>query len=296
MKPSTAQLDGPTLKNIIIKFSEAWEQKIKMQGDVFTFHDGTIKQALTVLMENMDAIPWDNDLEDLLDREKVEAFISRMVNWYYGRFVDYNTRTKPIANSANLDLRKNPDRDDDLRMSQGWFDCLRWKDSILFKTVFDLAIYQMLMWELKPKTIIELGSGTGGSAVWMSDLMTAYDLDYKIISVDIIRPTIQYKNVTFVKGDAYEIETALSPQMLEQLPHPWLVIEDAHANVYGVLNYLHGFLKQGDYLNIEDSGAKQEDITAFLDNNKGSYTVDTLYCDFFGRNMTCSPDSIFRRE
>jgi cephalosporin hydroxylase len=303
MEKSTEQLDGQMLKSIIKKFYKAWVQKIKVQGDVLTFHDGTIHQALTVLSKNMNSIPWDNDLEDVLlsleqftDREYVEAFISHMVNWHYGRFVDYDTRTKPGTNGSNLDFLRKPEHYKNFSMSQGRFDCLTWKDTILFKTVFDLAIYQMMMWELKPKTIIEIGSGAGGSAIWMSDLLTAYNMDCKIISVDIIPPAIEYKNVTFLKGDSNEIETALDAQMLNQLPHPWLVIEDAHVNVQGVLNYLHQFLKQGDYLNIEDSGPKQEDIAAFLENKQGSYVVDTRYCDFFGHNLTCSGDSIFRRE
>jgi cephalosporin hydroxylase len=303
MKKSTVQLDGQMLKLIINKFSDAWVQKIKVQGDVFTFHDPTIQGALTVLLQNMDSIPWDSDLEDILQlleqftaRENIEAFISHMVNWYYGRFVDYDTRTKPGTNDPNLDFLRRPEHDKNFSMSQGRFDCLTWKDTILFKTVFDLAIYQMMMWELKPKTIIEIGSGTGGSAIWMSDLLTAYNMECRIISVDIIPPAIQYKNVTFLKGDSYEIGTALDAQMLSQLPHPWLVIEDAHVNVQGVLNYMHQFLKQGDYLNVEDSESKQEDIAAFLEDKKGSYMVDTLYCDFFGRNLTCSWDSIFRRE
>jgi cephalosporin hydroxylase len=303
MKKPNAQLDGQTLKLIILKFSDAWAQKIKDQGDVLTFHDGTIQQALTLFLQNMDAIPWNKDLDDILrllerftDRENAEAFISQVVNWYYGRFVDYDTRTKRGTNSAKLDFLRKSERDKTFNLSQGRFQCLTWKDTILFKTAFDLGIYQMLMWELKPKTILEIGSGTGGGAIWMSDLMTAFNIDCKIISVDIIPPAIQYKNVTFLKGDCYEIETALDAQMLNQLPHPWLVIEDAHANVLGVLNYLHQFLQQGDYLNIEDSTPKQEEIAAFLEDKKGSYMVDTLYVDFFGRNLTCSWDSIFRRE
>lgn len=303
MKESTLQLDGQTLKHIILKFSDAWVQKVKVQGDVLTFYDHTIREALTLLFGNMGSIPWDKDLEDILshlgeltERENVDTIISYMVNWYYGRFVDFDTRTKPVENSPNLDFLRKPDHDKNYLMSQGWFDCLTWKDTILFKTTFDLAIYQMLMWELKPKTIIEIGSGTGGSAIWMSDLLTAYDMDCKIISVDIIPPSTQYKNVTFLKGDSFQIEKCLDPQMLNQLPHPWLVIEDAHANVQGVLNYLHQFLKKGDYLNIEDSQAKQDDITAFLEDKKGSYKVDARYCDFFGRNLTCSWNSILRRE
>lgn len=303
MKDSTVQLDGQTLKRIIHKFSDAWVQKIKLQGNVFTFQDHTIQNALTLLLENMSSIPWDKDLEEILqlleqftDRENVETFLSYIINWHYGRFVDFDTRTKPTDNNPTLDFVRKPEHDKNFFLSQGWFNCLTWKDTILFKTVYDLGIYQMMMWELKPKTIIEIGSGEGGSAIWMSDLLTAYDMDCKIISVDIVPPAIEYKNVTFLKGDSYEIEKTLDAEMLSQLPHPWLVIEDAHVNVPGVLNYLHPFLKQGDYLNIEDSESKQEDIAAFLQNKKGSYKVDTLYCDFFGRNLTCSWNSIFRRE
>jgi hypothetical protein len=303
MKKTTAQLDGQRLKFIINEFSDAWVEKIKAQGDILTFHDRTIEEALSVISKNKDAIPWDNDLEDILtsfeqftERENVEALISQILNWHDGRFVDFDTRTKPGTNSPNLDFVRRTERDKNFNLSQGRFNCLTWKDTTLFKTVFDLAIYQMMMWELKPKTIIEIGSGTGGSAVWMSDLLTAFDMNCKIISVDITPPDIQYKNVTFLKGDAFEIEVALEAQMLNALPHPWLVIEDAHANVPGVLNYLHQFLKQGDYLNIEDSLRKQEEIAAFLEDKKGSYMVDALYCDFFGRNLTCSENSIFRRE
>jgi len=297
------QIDGQMLKSIIVKFSQAWVQKIKAQGNVLTFHDATIHKALTILKKKIDSIPWDKDLEDILllleqftERENVEDFISHVVNWHYGRFVDYDTRTTPRTDGTDLDFLRKSERDKNFGLSQGRFDCVMWKDTILFKSAFDLAIYQMMIWELKPKTIIEIGSGAGGSAIWMSDLLTAYNMDCKIISVDLVPPAIQYKNVTFLKGDCYEIDTALDAQMLDQSPHPWLVIEDAHVNVEGILNYLHQFLKQGDYLCIEDSDSKHEDIAAFLENNKGSYMVDTLYCDFFGRNVTCSLDSIFRRE
>lgn len=299
----SAELDGQKLKQIILKFSDAWAQKIKAQGDVYTFYDHTLHEALTLLFENMGLISWEKDLEEIIsqltqfaDRENVETLISYMVNWHYGRFVDFDTRTRSDSNNSNLDFIRKPVHDGSFTMSQGWFDCLRWKDTILFKTSFDVAIYQMMIWELKPKTIIELGSGNGGSAIWMADLLTAYGMDCKIISLDITPPPVEYKNVTFIQGDAYEIEASLNAEFLNQLPHPWLVIEDAHVNVQQVLNYFHQFLKQGDYLNVEDSADKQEYIAAFLEDKKENYLVDTLYCDFFGRNMTCSWNSIFRRE
>lgn len=136
-------------------------------------------------------------------------------------------------------------------MSQGRFECLKWKDIILFKTVYDLAIYQMLMWEQKPRTIIEIGSGTGGSAVWMADLMASYDVDSKIIS-----SKISDDNVTFLQGDCNEIEKIMKTQILEKLPHPWLIIEDAHVRTRSFKS-LSFTPARRFYLIVEDSENKQ---------------------------------------
>ena len=47
----------------------------------------------------------------------------------------------------------------------------------LFKTVYDFSVYTMLLWNLKPKTIVELGSGMGASAVWMADLLKMFEIE-----------------------------------------------------------------------------------------------------------------------
>ena len=51
-------------------------------------------------------------------------------------------------------------------LSQGTHGLFTWKNHTIFKSVYDLAIYSMLIEELKPDVIIEIGSGKGGSAVW----------------------------------------------------------------------------------------------------------------------------------
>ncbi|GAA0731523.1 hypothetical protein GCM10009430_43840 [Aquimarina litoralis] len=296
-KESKEQLDGKMLKIIFDEFSIAWSKKMDTQGNVPTFQDLLIKDGLTIFSLNIDRIHPDDDLEKIfvkmenfVPRENIEAFVSQIVNWYYGRYVNYDKRTK-----SNPNFLRKSSQDRSFSMSQGQFDCLKWKDTILFKTVYDLAIYQMLIWDLKPKTILEIGSGTGGSAVWMSDLIAAYGFDCQIISFDINPPSTKYKNVTFLKGDSNKIDTVLTVDMLKELPHPWLIIEDAHVNVHGVLSYFHRFMDKGDYLIVEDSGEKQEVIARFLEDKKQHYLVDALYCDFFGHNVTCSYDSIFRR-
>ncbi len=306
MMNSTQELDGKTLKELIEKFSHAWGQKLKLQGVVPTANDHNIKTGLSIFSQNSNAIPWEEDMkkillkmEDFAPRNAIEQFISHIVNWHEGRFVAYESRRKERAydiEGGALNFVRDSDKDASFDLSQGRFECLRWKDKLLFKTVYDLAIYQMILWELKPKTIIEIGSGTGGSAMWMSDLTRAYGLQSKIISLDIESPSFKYSNVKFIEGDCYKIESALKGKLLDNLEHPFLVIEDAHVNVCGVLKFLDQFLMPNDYLIVEDSEEKYEAISCFLKDKKSSYLVDTRYCDFFGRNVTCSHNSIFRRS
>ncbi|SFI25056.1 Cephalosporin hydroxylase [Streptosporangium canum] len=47
---------------------------------------------------------------------------------------------------------------------------LRGRELNLFKNVWDLAIYQRLLLEVRPRSIIEPGSGTGAGALWLSPI------------------------------------------------------------------------------------------------------------------------------
>ena len=63
----------------------------------------------------------------------------------------------------------------------------------------------------------------------------------------------------------------------------------------GVLRHLHPHLQSGDYVIVEDSRGKRQEIRRFLTQTPGRYRVDTRYTDFFGRNVTSAADAIFRR-
>lgn len=303
MEKSIDLLDGQMLKTIVEKFYDAWKQKLTEQEDVMTFHDHEIKQAIELLIQNYEFIPWHQGIEAIsrsfephVPRQNVMTFIAQIVNWYRGRFIDYQSRIAPgngHMKTNNLAFLKNANRDYSFSMSQGRFNCLKWKDTLLFKTVYDLGIYQMLIWEMKPKTIIEIGSGSGGSAIWMSDLIDAYNLETKIFSFDINPPQMTYKHVEFMEGDCYKIEAYFATEKMKDLPHPILLIEDAHVNVLGVLDHFHPFLQSGDYLIVEDSMEKQEVIKQFMTGKEEQYKIDSDYCDYFGYNVSCCIDSIF---
>lgn len=171
-----------------------------------------------------------------------------------------------------------------------------WKGMPVFKTVFDINIYQMILWDVKPKTILEIGSGTGSSAVWLADLVKNYGLDTYIYSMDIKKSNLKSDRVTFLEGNSSNLGDSFSPEFLRTFPRPMLVIEDAHNYVLEVMQYLHPFLKPGDYLVLEDSDSKDHSIATFMKENRDEYKVDTYYTDYFGINATCSVNSIFVRQ
>src|SRR5262245_20051882 len=195
---------------------------------------------------------------------------------------------------------EGPDRPSDvgeleLLMSQGTTACLSWKGSPLFKTVFDFAILPMLLWELKPGSVFEIGSGTGASARWIADTLAGFGSNAQVYSVDIKPVGETYPNVRFFAGDCKAPDSLFDAELLRSAPHPFLVIEDAHVNVHGVLAHVDGFLAKGDYLYVEDSGSKADELSRFCRHRAERYRVDTRYTDFFGRNATCAPNSIFVR-
>ena len=179
---------------------------------------------------------------------------------------------------------------------QGAPTLMHWRGTPLLKTVFDFAIYPALIAELRPRTVFEIGSGLGGSAIWFADHMALCGIDGQVHSVDLVKAELQHPNVSFHQGDCSATESLFDPALLRSEPHPWLVVEDAHHNVAAVIERMHEFLLPGDYLFIEDSEVKRPDIRAFLGTHPGNYLVDTRYTDFFGRNATCAGDSIYRED
>lgn len=206
----------------------------------------------------------------------------------HGRLVPYDVRRQDDSRRRPSDIG-----DRELIMSQGTTGCLTWKGAPLFKTAFDFALMPMLLWELRPQTVFEIGSGTGASARWLADLLRSMGLYGQVFSVDLHPIADTYPGVTFLAGDCAAPASLFDPLLLRQAPHPWLVIEDAHVNVHDVLAHLGGFLAAGDYLIVEDSGPKRAALDQFLAARPGQYRVDTRYTDFFGRNATCAPNSIF---
>ncbi|MEA3004119.1 MAG: hypothetical protein QOH81_2907 [Sphingomonadales bacterium] len=187
----------------------------------------------------------------------------------------------------------------------------RYRGVPTLKNPFDLALYARLLADLRPSTIIEIGSHAGGSALWFADTAAAIGLDTHVHSLDLAEVAgAGDPRVTFHRGDAHRLEESFGETFLASLPRPWLVVEDADhrfETTLSVLGFFDPHLAAGDYLVVEDGiltdmgvapdyeGGPLRAIHAFLAAAPGRYEIDRNYCDHFGRNVTWNVDGWLRR-
>lgn len=174
---------------------------------------------------------------------------------------------------------------------QGAGTVFRWRGVPCFKTAEDMAIYAMLIDELRPQTIIELGSGAGGSALFLADLCASMGLATKIISIDKSAAEVSDPRIEFIRSDCSSWLEAAAAASKRDFPRPCLLIEDFHGDLAGYFKHIDVILAAGDYLFVEDSLSKQGRISEVIADRP--YLVDAKYTDFFGINCTSAINSIF---
>lgn len=179
---------------------------------------------------------------------------------------------------------------------------LTYKGLMNVKSPFDLALYTRLIWELQPRTILELGSLQGGSGLWFADHMSvlcenpgevhSFDLNPKCIHESARHPLL-----TFHQIDLSDV-TAFDENLLMRLPHPWLVIDDAHVQIFSTFSYLNRFLVSGDYYVFEDDPilANREFIDGLPLIEQSGFLIDTYYTDGFGSNLTSAANAWLRKS
>lgn len=182
------------------------------------------------------------------------------------------------------------------------------------KNPLDQALYVQLIERLKPHTVIEIGVNDGGSVLWFADLMRAHGIDPTVVGVELTsKPELNDPAVRFLQGDALDLGATLTPELLADLPRPWLVVEDC-AHYYdtslAVIEFFAPRMQSGEYLVVEDGivgswtdeeYAKFDDgpnraVRDFLARPESPFVIDTELCDFFGRNATYCPNGWLVRQ
>eukprot|EP01084_Bolivina_argentea_P164185 285475_1 len=131
------------------------------------------------------------------------------------------------------------------------------KSKTLMKDPFTMSIYPQIIFELQPQSIIEFGTFTGGSADWLNSIVNTLNNQYKekqndkqcfIYTFDKytkylnkkIQKESQFPNgfVCYKNGDLASLDKSMPIEWLDNLPHPWLIIEDAHIDSNNLFKHL----------------------------------------------------------
>jgi cephalosporin hydroxylase len=147
------------------------------------------------------------------------------------------------------------------RYHQVWYECghtwpyTHFLGVGLMKCPNDLWIYQALMTDARPRTVIETGTYKGGSALWFAYLMDMLGIDGRVISIDIENfREVDHPRIAFIEGDS--TDPALAASICAEVEGPVLVCLDAdHAAAFvrRVMDLYAPACQVGDWLIVEDT-------------------------------------------
>lgn len=106
----------------------------------------------------------------------------------------------------------------------------RWKGMIMQQNPLDAFAIQRFLWQEKPDAMIEFGTDTGGAAVFFAEIMTAYNPNAHVITMDIEDRT----NMSFT-GEIPEVKAYESPLWGKAVRHIVGRPADARAFVGSLL-------------------------------------------------------------
>jgi len=176
------------------------------------------------------------------------------------------------------------------------------------KCPFDYVMYQMLIWELKPDLIIEIGTNKGGTALYFADLLGMIGKG-EIHTIDIEKeqsdPILQQNPRIKLFTDGYQGYDINLAKRFETI----LVIEDGSHTYEDTLAAMKKFapvITPGSYLIVEDGiidelkmtehfrGGPLKAIDEFLPAHP-EFIIDKRWCNMFGTNATFNVDGFLKR-
>ncbi|CAE7283602.1 unnamed protein product [Symbiodinium pilosum] len=210
-----------------------------------------------------------------------------------------------------------------------------WRGVPFGKSAFDWQMYAMMIEELQPRTIIDIGSWAGGSALFFADFgeMLVGDAFGKVVSLDVTLKNVRtrarlHPKIEFHECNTKDFQDLFTDEFVAKLPHPWIVSEDAHHHFDAVMQRVHETLQVGDYLVVEDTSHQMQDwfqdnvdeetedrpvereltqdgiaqlrckteiLRKFCFSHTSQYRCDTKYTDMFGYNVGKHWNSVLKR-
>lgn len=169
------------------------------------------------------------------------------------------------------------------------------------KCPFDYALYQMIIFDVKPDLIIEIGTNHGGSSLYLADMLNiigsgvVHTIDIKKYPInELVKSNKRIKRFVSPNGFRdYDLNLAKNFKKI-------LIIDDGSHQYKDVIDSLEKFkhlISKDSYFIVEDGildkiglanqygGGPNKAILEFLDKNT-DFKIDTNLCNFFGENAT----------
>lgn len=207
----------------------------------------------------------------------------------------------------------------DLYWNTGTWNWTFWQGVPTLKCPLDLWIYQELLWLLRPRLVVELGTWAGGTATFLANMMDIYgaDADCRVLTVDIldaeglaphvahytahapfpVRIRAPHPRIEYVTGDSISAAVVEKVRTVADGKCPIMVIADSNhsfEHTYQELLLYHPLVTPGSWFIMEDtdgSGPRQA-VERFLQENQEFYS--DAQCEKF--HMTFNPRGYLKRR
>lgn len=156
-------------------------------------------------------------------------------------------------------MTKNPSVDAFHRLfydSPSTWRTLKWMGVVTWKNPLDLWIYQEILHELRPATVVECGTAFGGSALFMAHVLDAVGKG-RIVTVDVEerpgRPA--HPRIRYLKGSSVDPGVVENVRSLTDPDGPTMVVLDSDhgkGHVLAEMRAYAGLVDVGSYMIVED--------------------------------------------
>ena len=176
------------------------------------------------------------------------------------------------------------------------------------KCPFDYVIYQMLIFDLKPDLIIEIGTNKGGTALYFADLLDIVGKGM-VHTIDILK---DYSDESLKKHPRIKLfeegYQGYDPELAKGYQTVMIIEDGSHTyeDTLGAIQKFSSYVTLNSYLIVEDgiiselkmdkkfNGGPLRAIDEFLGKHD-EYVIDRSWTDLFGKNATFNVNGYLKK-
>lgn len=135
------------------------------------------------------------------------------------------------------------------------FKRCKWFGIDVWKNPLDLWLYQEIIAHHKPELIIETGSYAGGSAYFLSSMISFAGYEGLVVSVDVVKVHNRFPGVKFVTGSSTDGQIVEQMIKRSEGKRTMVILDSDHrkSHVLEELKIYSSIVSSNQYLIVEDT-------------------------------------------